>query len=138
MAYNRINFNYANGIENYIADFINDLNYLPYTAALGSSCLVLEDENTYIKNSSGIWKKIGENKNYNDEEQSVTFRTEIVDTLPSIGESNLIYLVPSSDTTENNIYNEFLYVNNHWEQIGAREFELNPINNSIIDSYFNN
>lgn len=40
-------------------------------------------------------------------------------TLPSTGESGKLYLLPNGD-----IYSEYLYVNNKWEQIGSTSIDL--------------
>lgn len=42
----------------------------------------------------------------------------VVTSLPTTGVSNKIYLLPSTTTGEENIYIEYLYVNNVWEKIG--------------------
>lgn len=45
---------------------------------------------------------------------------QIVDTLPSTSEasSNIIYLVPDEEATENDLYIEYLFINGNYEQIG--------------------
>jgi hypothetical protein len=48
---------------------------------------------------------------------------EIVQTLPQTGESNVLYLVPKEGTT-NDVYDEYLYINNNWEHIGSTEVDL--------------
>lgn len=48
-------------------------------------------------------------------------RYEIVDELPTSGQSNTIYLVPKSEGTG---YDEYIYVNGEWELIGDTDIEL--------------
>ena len=43
---------------------------------------------------------------------------QVVTTLPTTGQSNIIYLVPLESTTTQNNYAEYIYVNNSWEKIG--------------------
>ena len=43
---------------------------------------------------------------------------QVVQVLPTTGQSNIIYLVPLDTTTTNNNYAEYIYVNNAWEKIG--------------------
>lgn len=51
---------------------------------------------------------------------------EVVETLPAIEEANdyTIYMVNNSSSSENNIYNEYLLINNNWEMIGSTEVDL--------------
>ena len=50
---------------------------------------------------------------------------EVVQTLPTSDiKTNTIYLVPKSSTGTNNIYDEYLYINNSWELIGDTEVDL--------------
>lgn len=71
---------------------------------------------------------------------------EIVDVLPTTGEDFVMYLVPENGGTDN-IYEEWLWINNAWEKIGdtATVVDLTPylkksdmvaITNSEIDSLF--
>lgn len=43
---------------------------------------------------------------------------KVVATLPSSGEPNVVYLVLDSEGVEGNIYIEYIYVNNKWEELG--------------------
>lgn len=47
-----------------------------------------------------------------------------VEALPTIGDTSKIYLVPSANAKEENIYDEYLYVENKWEQIGTTAIDL--------------
>lgn len=49
---------------------------------------------------------------------------EIVEQLPSTGSSNIIYLVPRSESEESNVYDEYIYTNNDWEKIGSTDIDL--------------
>lgn len=53
---------------------------------------------------------------------------EIVDTLPEVGESGVIYLVKKTGKKKD-IYDEYMYVNNDWELIGntSKTIILDPI-----------
>lgn len=58
-----------------------------------------------------------------DAVSSVTF--EVVQVLPSQDISlSTIYLVPKQDAETNDIYDEYIYVNNVWEKIGSTEMDL--------------
>lgn len=66
-----------------------------------------------------------------------TINFKVVDTLPEIGESNLIYLVPSITKSIQNIKDEYIWVDNNWESIGSTQVDLtNYYNKSEVDSKF--
>lgn len=47
----------------------------------------------------------------------------VVDTLPTIGVENTIYLVKAEEE-ENNLYTEYIYINNEWELLGSAKVEI--------------
>lgn len=60
---------------------------------------------------------------------------EIVSVLPTTGVTNKIYLVPSSNPETQNVLEEFIWVNNAWEKIGAVSADLsNYFNKTEINS----
>ena len=61
-----------------------------------------------------------------------TIRFSIVDELPSTGESNIIYLVPNTTSSEKNVYDEYIWVNNAFEIIGSTAIDLS--NYAKLDS----
>lgn len=70
-----------------------------------------------------------------------TVSFQVVESLPSTGESNIIYLVPSVESSsEQNVYDEYIYVNSAWEKIGSTSVDLsnyvtNTQLNSTLESY---
>lgn len=52
------------------------------------------------------------------------FHFEIVNQLPTAGESNILYLVPRTTSETNNVYDEYVYTNNNWEKIGSTDIDL--------------
>ena len=52
-----------------------------------------------------------------------SIQIEVVENLPEVGESNKIYLVPK-DGEENDVYNEYVWINNKYELIGNTEIDL--------------
>lgn len=66
-------------------------------------------------------------------------RFELVQSLPASGENGIIYLVPSATTETQNIYDEFIWVNNDFEQIGTTAVDLtNYYTKSETDTLLNN
>ena len=64
---------------------------------------------------------------------------QVVSELPASGESNIIYLVSKSQTSEDNIYNEYIWVNNDWELIGTTQIDLtNYVTNDSLSSTLSN
>lgn len=48
---------------------------------------------------------------------------EVVQTLPAVGSTGTIYLVPNSGSGQN-IYDEYIYYNSSWEKIGSTNVDL--------------
>jgi len=48
----------------------------------------------------------------------------VVQELPTTGEENILYLVPKTTTGTNNVFEEYLYVDNSWELIGTTDIDL--------------
>lgn len=47
----------------------------------------------------------------------------VVDTLPTTGESNIIYFVAKTGST-NDVYDEYVWISNAWEHIGSTDVDL--------------
>ena len=61
------------------------------------------------------------------------FHFEIVQTLPVTGEGNIIYLVLKSAGETGNVYTEYAWINNAWEQLGDTQLAIETLTNSDID-----
>lgn len=60
---------------------------------------------------------------------------KIVDVLPEVGEFAVIYLVPSTIPSDNDVYDEWAYVSEKWEHIGSTRFEIdNYYTKSEVDT----
>lgn len=44
---------------------------------------------------------------------------KIVDELPEAGEENIVYLVPSKDPSQGDLFEEYIWINGAWEKIGS-------------------
>ena len=52
------------------------------------------------------------------------FDVQVVQELPATGDAHTLYFVPSADPQTQNIYDEYLYTNNEWEQVGSTAVDL--------------
>ena len=52
------------------------------------------------------------------------FDVQVVQELPATGDAHTLYFVPSADPQTQNIYDEYLYTNNAWEQVGSTAVDL--------------
>lgn len=52
------------------------------------------------------------------------FDVQVVQVLPATGEAHTLYFVPSSDPQTSNVYDEYLYANNAWEQVGSTAVDM--------------
>lgn len=90
----------------------------------------IPDTSEFIKNTvDNLVNYYKKSEVYNKEEINELASTlqnvsiTIVDTLPSKGQTNVIYFV-SKTGSDNDIYDEWIYVNNAWEHIGSTEVDL--------------
>ena len=49
---------------------------------------------------------------------------QIVEELPETGEAGVLYLVPSEEGDEGNLYEEFVWIEGEWEQVGSASIDL--------------
>ena len=59
-----------------------------------------------------------------------SLRCEIVDELPTVGQENVIYLVPSEDPAEMNVYSEYIWQNGEFEKLGDTSVQID------LDNYY--
>ena len=68
------------------------------------------------------------------------FDVQVVQELPATGEAHTLYFVPSADPKTQNIYDEYLYANNAWEQVGSTAVDMSDYYtktqvDALIDGY---
>lgn len=51
-------------------------------------------------------------------------KVQVVETLPATGDTKTIYLKLAEEAETDNVYDEYIYVNNAWEKIGTTEIDL--------------
>lgn len=65
------------------------------------------------------------------------FDVQVVQELPATGEAHTLYFVPSAGPKTQNIYDEYLYANNAWEQVGSTAVDMSDYyTKSEIDTNF--
>ena len=52
------------------------------------------------------------------------FHAEIVTELPTVGQTNILYLVAKSAAASGDGYDEYLYINGAWERVGSTDIDL--------------
>ena len=89
-------------------------------------------ENTVpIRNSNGTFS-VSEptsssnpaTKNYVDTQLANFDFIKVVDTLPSEGLPNKIYFVPKGDIQNSDLFDEYVWINDHWEWITTKQLEI--------------
>jgi hypothetical protein len=109
---NKANKSEIPDVSNFITKSVNDLeNYLK-----SSETYTKDQVNELIGNVS-------------------TIKIDVVDDLPETGETNIIYFVSNDESTENNIYDEYVYINGKPELIGNTNIDLSPY---ALKTEFNN
>ncbi len=76
-------------------------------------------------------------KNYTNKKvsQSTGLHREIVNSLPSIGDNNTIYMVLDPNASSPDVYDEWLWVNGTYEHIGSTRVDLTDYyNKTQIDT----
>ncbi len=66
-----------------------------------------------------------------------SFSFEIVSSLPSTGNSSKIYLVAKNNSGTNQVYTEYIYVNNGWEIIGDTQMTIDTLSNTEVQTIWN-
>ena len=79
-------------------------------------------DGTSITNVSTLQEVINEKLDKSSAAAGLSY--EVVQQLPTNPESNVIYLVPSTTSITENVYDEKLYINNTWETIGSTQADL--------------
>lgn len=87
-----------------------------------------EDENLETE-SKDVVGAINELKNAIKNIDKLTYKP--VDVLPKIGENNIIYLVPNTQSTDKNIKDEYMWIDNDWELIGSTAVDLSDVVNNV-------
>lgn len=108
-----------------------------YAVTTDSTCLITDVDTRYnlckaVVNKQGMFVAIGGSVECSDDNVLLTqasttsggTRFEVVTTRPEIGETGVIYLVPASNSTTENLYEEWVWVDDKWEQIGSAGLNL--------------
>lgn len=96
----------------------------------GAGVLYINDDKVYTSETiNNIAEDIlRASKDYTNQtvETITSFEVVIVDKLPEAGEKGYIYFVPKDNSggESSNGYNEWIYINDKWEEIGDTNFDL--------------
>ena len=108
-----------------------------YAVTTDSTCLITDVDTRYnlckaVVNKQGMFVAIGGSVECSDDNVLLTqasttsggTRFEVVAIRPEVGETGVIYLVPASNSTTENLYEEWVWVDDKWEQIGSAGLNL--------------
>ena len=84
------------------------------------------DVNGYT--DDGLTRILSEAKSYTDTELAEFDFIKVVNSLPTTGLPNRIYLVPKSDTQTQDLFDEYVWVNNKWEWMTTKQIEVDLTN----------
>lgn len=108
-----------------------DVGALPADTVIPTKTSDLIDDSGFITNAvNNLINYYLKSETYNKTEinslisQIQTSHFEIVAVLPTVGERNVIYLLPRQITETGNIYDEYIYISNAWEKIGSTDIDL--------------
>lgn len=103
-----------------------------YSVTTDSTCIITDVDTRYnlckaLANRQGMFVAIGGVVECSDDNVILTqasavsggTRFEVLAARPTIGEPGVIYLIPSSTSSTENMYEEWLWINDAWEQIGS-------------------
>ncbi len=82
------------------------------------------DKPVSILQRQALNEVLEEAKQYTDKEIAEFDFIKIANLLPQTGLPNKIYLVPKTDTDEQNLFDEYLWINNSWEYISTKTIEV--------------
>lgn len=124
------------------SDLTNDSGYVT-SSALPTKVSDLTNDTGFITNTvNNLTNYYAKSQTYTQSEVDalisaiVTLNVLVVQTLPTQDISTTtIYLVPKQTTGTNDVYDEYIYINNSWERIGDTTIDLsNYYTKSQVDS----
>ena len=113
------------------SDFSGDYNDLTNKPNIPIKLSQLQNDTSFITNTANnLINYYLKSETYSKDEvnnligQISTVSILVVQQLPQTGETNVIYFVPRNIPNTDDIYNEYIYVNNKWELIGNTQIDL--------------
>ena len=97
------------------SNFVSDANYVH------TDNNFTNEEKTKLENDVAT-------KDYVEQEIATLDFIKIVEALPEQGLPNRTYFVPKTDQQTNDLYDEYMWVNNKWEFVGTRQIKVDLTN----------
>lgn len=136
----------------YIEDFsvvklnVNGKYYIPNTDGTVTDILSASPEMVVTTNNEYVnihdFTYYADTKRYIDNNAASADFISVVNELPEVGEANRLYLIPKADTQGQDLFDEFLWINDAWEWITTKQVEVNldeymkmpapPARNSVV------
>ena len=103
------------------SDLENDSNFVSDANYIHTDNNFTNEEKTKLENDVAT-------KDYVEQEIATFDFIKIVEALPEQGLPNRTYFVPKTDQQTNDLYDEYMWVNNKWEFVGTRQIEVDLTN----------
>lgn len=104
-----------------ISELQNDSNFVSDENYVHTDNNFTNEEKTKLENDVAT-------KDYVEQEIATFDFIKIVEALPEQGLPNRTYFVPKTDQQTNDLYDEYMWVNNKWEFVGTRQIEVDLTN----------
>ena len=93
-----------------------------------------------LKNKPNLEQMEADLKAYTDNEIATFDFIKIVQELPEIGLPNRTYFVAKANTDNNDLYDEYMWINEKWEPLGTKQIEVDLTNclkkDEVKEEYF--
>lgn len=113
------------------SDFSGDYNDLTNKPSIPTKLSDLDNDTGFVVNTvNNLTNYYTKDESYTKTEVNslingiTTMNVSVVSSLPTTGDATTIYLVAKTTSETQNIYDEYLYVNNTWEKIGDTQIDL--------------
>lgn len=103
------------------SDLQNDSNFVSDENYVHTDNNFTNEEKTKLENDVAT-------KDYVEQEIATFDFIKIVEALPEQGLPNRTYFIPKTDQQTNDLYDEYMWVNNKWEFVGTRQIEVDLTN----------
>lgn len=121
LTFNAKKFAQTSELPTKTSELENDSNFVSDENYIHTDNNFTNEEKTKLENDVAT-------KDYVEQEIATFDFIKIVEALPEQGLPNRTYFVPKTDQQTNDLYDEYMWVNNKWEFVGTRQIEVDLTN----------